>query len=601
MNRILLSLRIHQAIQRPCSRHGGRGFDAAGHSPSYEHVRREGNPHSFSNRGSGFRAGFWSLVLGVFLFGYMSLAQEIAAPLSPSPASKPFSFDAHEVITASGNRQTVLTGFLLGGAMAEILVVQVEENGNRRLRIYAFGNDTWERKLEATLRPETRFVDVLHLGGRDRLVTHGDGRLSWFDLETAEERELLAAPSNFNPPRRDEIPHVDISRDLNGDGRDDLVVPDVDGFWVFIQVEGGAFADPVKLGPAANLSGIYGADGYRYDPWSQSRIHEVDFNRDGRGDLVFWDENHFEIHIQDERGLFSRVAKTFTTEVRFDSDDPFFLAAGNMTGRVLHSLTDINGDGVADLTIVSLEGRGISQKRSAYEVHLGVPTTDGGALFARRADFTFQSDGKIYLGMERRDFNGDGQPDLMLTAIDLTYLKSSLWKRIKGFMGDDIWLDLEFYRGGKDRFTETPDAVRKIALDGVPSHREPGFVPLDILLRGATHERRRTQKSWPRAFNSTLLLGDVTGDGLTDLLIGHHPRQLEVFVGLAGPDLFSRRPQRVAIAVANDEEYAWLADLNQDGRQDILMHHPFTSRDAHGAPKRPPGTEPHRVTLLIAR
>ena len=51
----------------------------------------------------------------------------------------------------------------------------------------------------------------------------------------------------------------------------------------------------------------------------------------------------------------------------------------------------------------------------------------------------------------------------------------------------------------------------------------------------------------------------------------------------------------------NDEEYTWLVDLNKDGKQDILMHHPFTLRDAGGVPIRPPGTGPHRVTMLIAR
>ena len=36
------------------------------------------------------------------------------------------------------------------------------------------------------------------------------------------------------------------------------------------------------------------------------------------------------------------------------------------------------------------------------------------------------------------------------------------------------------------------------------------------------------------------------------------------------------------------DEYTWLVDLNKDGKQDILMHHPST-------------TEPHRVSMLIAR
>jgi len=37
------------------------------------------------------------------------------------------------------------------------------------------------------------------------------------------------------------------------------------------------------------------------------------------------------------------------------------------------------------------------------------------------------------------------------------------------------------------------------------------------------------------------------------------------------------------------------------GKQDILMHHPFTLRDIHGGRVRALGTEPHRVTMLITR
>ena len=93
----------------------------------------------------------------------------------------------------------------------------------------------------------------------------------------------------------------------------------------------------------------------------------------------------------------------------------------------------------------------------------------------------------------------------------------------------------------------------------------------------------------------------MTGDGRSDLLIESTFRGLHVFVGTPGPDLFVRRPQEVAVILPNDEEYTWLVDLNKDGKQDILMHHPFTLRDVHGAPTQPPGTEPQRVMMLIAR
>ena len=515
-------------------------------------------------------------------------------------AAAPSPFEQYEVITDSATRQTVLTGFLLGGAMAELAVVHIDEHDHRRVRIYAFGDGTWMPTLDATLRPDVLWVDVANIGGRDRLVTYGRGRLSWFDPDSATEHALVAVTSSFTPPRSNEVPHVDVTRDVNNDDLDDLVVPDVDGFWVVIQMRDGTFANPVKIGPTTELSRIYGADGYRYDPWGESRVHEVDYNRDGRDDLVFWNDDHFVVHTQDERGLFATPGATFTTDVAFDSDRHSSLATGDMEGTVLHSVTDFNGDGVADLVTFSLVGERPSRKQSAYDVHFGSPTPGGGILFAPGIDASIPSDDSVQLGIERHDFDRDGQVDLLVTTIDLDFLEGSLWKRLKGFMGDDVWLDLEFFHMHGGRYSDTPDATYRVALDGAPSHREPGWVPLDIVLRGATHQRRRTQEQWPRAFNRTLLIGDVTGDGRPDVLIGADGG-LRLFVSEPGPNLFAGPAQNVSVALPNDEEYIWLADLNNDGKQDILLHHPFTLRDPHGAPIQPPGTEPHRLTMLIAR
>lgn len=545
------------------------------------------------------RSLFSILILGVLLSGYLSLFGEEVEQTPPVPVE--YTFDQYEIVTGVSKRQTVLTGFLLNGAIAEIAVVHIDEDDNRHLRIYAFGGGIWALKHEATLHSEVLFVDVANIGGRDRLITYENGRLNWFDPDAATEHLLVAVTSNFNPPRKDEVPHVDVTRDVNADDRDDLVVPDADGFWVFTQMSDGAFAEKVKVGPPTEMGRIRGADGYRYNPWSQSRIHEIDYDRDGRTDLTFWDEDHFKVHLQNKSGMFVSRAKTFTTDVTFDSDRLASLTTGDMTGKVLHSLADLNGDGIVDLVVFKLSGKDISKKHSSYEIHFGVPTPDGGTTFARDADITFQSDEKIQLGMDRHDFNRDGQVDLMITTIHTEHLKGSLWKSIKGFMGDDIGLGLEFYQMEEGRYPDTPNTTRGIALDGVPSHREPGWVPLDVVLRGATHERRNTQKSYPRAFNATLRIGDVTGDGRPDLLIADHPRIMVVFVGIPGPEIFARQSQRVAVALPNDEEYTCLVDLNKDGVQDILMHHPFTLRDAHGAPSLAPGTEPHRVTMLIAR
>jgi hypothetical protein len=423
------------------------------------------------------------------------LAASLSSSCATVTAQQPeyWNFEPHEIVLDTAPRQTVLTGFLLGGAVADLAALSVGDNEEPRLSIYAFDGQTWVRRLDRTLGAGVSFVDIASIDGRDRLVTYEAGRLHWFDPQSAREHVLTAVTSNFRPPRADEVPHVDITQDVNGDDRDDLVVRDVDGFWVFIQRSDGLFADAVKVGPPTKLGRILGADGYRYAPWSQSRVHETDYNQDGRRDLVFWNTDHFVVHQQDARGLFTGAAETFTTEVAFDSDLRSWLTSGDMTGRVLHSLTDVSGDGVGDLVVHALEGGSISSKRSTYEAHFGRPAPAGGILFAPDPDIAFQSDRRIHLGMEQLDFDGDGRLDLMFTTIDVKHLEGNLWKRLKGAMGDDINLNLEFYRNEGGRYSDTPNTTRRIALDGAPSHREPGWVSLAIVLRGATDERRQTQ------------------------------------------------------------------------------------------------------------
>ena len=509
------------------------------------------------------------LVIGVFLSGCSSLLGEEADPMSPAAAD--FTFEQYEVVTGAAKHQTVLTGFLLGDTVAELVVVSIDEEDDRRLHIYAFDHGSWALRLEATLRPEVLFVDVANIGGRDRLITYESGRLNWFDPESATEHPLVAVTSNTLPPKG-EIPHVDVTRDLNGDGRDDLVVPDSDGFWVFIQMDNGAFADPVKIGPPIEMSRIYAADGYRYDPWSQGRVHEMDYNRDGRSDLVFWNEDHFEVHLQDERGLFAPVAKTFTTDVAFDSDELTSLAAphgvrhrrkdhhptGDLTGRVLHSLTDMNGDGVADLVVFSLLGGSLWRMHSTYEVHFGTPTPDG-TVFASDIGTAIESDG-IPFGIRQHDFDHDGQVDMMFTTIKPRLLKA-IGMIVGALLTGSGSLDLEFYSMDGRVYPDKPSATRKI-------RSYPG-------------------DSGKKTAHLSVLIGDVNGDRRSDLLVQKGPEELRVYLGVPGPDLFARRPQKIKVTMPN-EEYTWLVDLNKDHKQDVLMHHPST-------------TKPHRVTILIAR
>ena len=146
-------------------------------------------------------------VVAVVLAGGHSHADQRNAAAQPAS----YAFDRHEIDIGPAVRQTVLTGFLLGGEMADLAVIKVEEDGVLRLRIYAFelGPDedvpgkaeahtsppakgTWALRMDTRLRAGVTFVDVARIDGRDRLITGEPGRLTVWDPGSDTENELVS-------------------------------------------------------------------------------------------------------------------------------------------------------------------------------------------------------------------------------------------------------------------------------------------------------------------------------------------------------------------------------------------------------------------------
>ncbi len=532
------------------------------------------------------------------LLGCLSVGTPLAdAANLPNPGPR---FTSTTWETDRTERQTVISGFFLDDAFANIGVLSVDAGGTRRLKLFSYQHANWKLATELTLDPRTRFVDIDRANPQDFLLTYRDGSLFRLSPATQTETKLAELPSHFRPPRPNAIPHVDITHDLNGDQRPDLVIPDQNGFWLLTQTEDAGYAAPFKIHCSSDLTGIYGADGYRYNPWAESRVYATDTDRDGRPDLVYWSDSALQIHRQQRNGQFASKAESHPLDIRIDSNSPYFLATGKRYGTVLHSIADINQDRIPDLTLYSLTGRTTRQKRSTYSFHYGEISPEGTLKFSDQPDRSFRTSGKIQIDLKRRDLDGDGDQDLVFTTIDRGALRSSLWKSLKGFMGEDISLDLELYLQADGQYPQQPNMTRRIALDGPPSHREPGSVPLDLLLRGPTHAERRTERQWPKAFNSTLLLGDVNGDGRPDMLTSSHPRSLTIFPGQAGPTPFASQPHEIRHPMPNDGEFVFLTDLNRDGKQDIVFHQPFPTRDLHGAPRLARGEEPQQITVMLS-
>ena len=508
---------------------------------------------------------------------------------SPNPT---FAFDQYEVATNLIDNTRIVTGnFLSANQMMDIAMVHRDSTGTINLDIYQFQDDNWRLALDTTLHQNTIFVDAAIINGKDRLVTFSEGQLNWFDPQTGKTSLLLKLPFEFRTDPKWGIPQVRITHDLNNDGQDDIIAPSVDGFWVATQLSDGTFSEPIKICPPEpylNQSTFddkrnYGEVGINAMtiPWYLSRVHNFDYNQDGRKDLIFWNEDHFDVYVQIEDGSFATNPITFQTDVHFDSDgtysivfsfaqsNTFSLIFGTRKSTnftVLHSIEDMNGDGIPDLVTHSLTGRSVFKMKSRYIVHFG-SATNGGILFSKYQATAANSDGKGgatqsggYANQWLRDIDGDGNTDIIRYDV-----KIGLTGMINVLLGRHLIINFETHRMVGGRFLSHPDGKKKIKAHVNIYDEKGGFFPF-------------------------MLLGDLSGDGLAELLVATKKNEIQIFGGQPELNILNTEPIKVNLLVPSMETGTWLKDLNQDGKQDILLYYHTKEKE-----------KPFRLVTLITK
>ena len=442
----------------------------------------------------------------------------VAAP----GAAQEVAFDEH-AIEAPFPIQEVLTGRF---ANAPSLLVLGGEEDAREFAMYALGDDGWNPVHQAPLPAGTAVADGMSIAGNDRFVIVGGTRLSWLDPADWRFKPLdLALDSTLYRGKPRNVALVDVGRDVNGDGADDIVLPDFDGIWIAAQDDAGGFAEPIKLPVAPTMQAGSGVS------YSVPSVYPLDYDGDGRGDLAVLDEGRL-IVFKDATALAEPAAidvpggLTAPSSARpVGSDAPT---------RTLRDLADHNGDGIVDLTISTAKGEGPMEAETATHFHFG--RREGTATA-----FDPEPDSSVETGaignMEMVDIDGDGRNDIVAVAGEL-----SVGKLAMALMTGSISLDAAIHLMGDDGFDEEPTATRKMKL----GENSPG-----------------------PAF------GDVNGDGRQDV-VQITDDGLEVALGEATARLFPKRP----LEVEHDEPFgdetasrAEAKDLNEDGKDDLLLHY----------------------------
>lgn len=458
-----------------------------------------------------------------------------------------------------GDLKEAVRGDFDGDGLTDLALVTGWTAGRRvERKVHVFLQDA-ERGFGAkaslllVVPPSAATVDAADVAGgpADDLVLCGsDGLWAFTGFGTragVTKVRLLSARTFFRFPPPNRLVRLDVTADLDADGRADLTVPLPDGYLVAFREKDGGFrpAGRVRLEGEARLSKhtnpVFESDfvALRH---TLPLLRPADFDGDGRTDLLALHETVLSVFLQDGEGGFP-AGPSVRARLPF-LERPGDGAEMNLIEARRVAVDDVNRDGRADLIYVSTHGKvGLfSSIKTAFALFLGRK----GAFYAEKPDSLLNVPG-VALRPSYEDHDGDGDHDLLVAAVRTDLFQGAVSAVVK-----EVTVTYHLFLCGPDG-----------AWARAPAFSEEVTFPTSLIDKGEVA---------PRA----LFSGDWNGDGLRDKVTVEEDdegKTLLVFPGRldGGRYRFADEPSaRVAADVSADLE---TADLNGDGRADVLFYH----------------------------
>lgn len=469
--------------------------------------------------------------------GCLAIATAIPATAGAQPAELEFSVT--RIALPDSTSMEAVTGRFTNDTIQDIALADFTA---QTLSIYARRNGEWSVSTRIALPAGTNYVDVVRSPDRDRVLLGGPHALSLLDPIDQVITRLDVSPPARSPASLPPAARPDLTRDLNGDGADDLVIAISGGIEIHLAEAHGSFASPLVL-PRSRPSYARNAG-----------LHTIDANLDGLPDLAIWEDGALQIRYRLADGGFQTDAVSWPISLDLLSDNPAALAAplgtryrvidhdveGAKQGRALHAIRDFNGDGLSDLGILELTGDGLMSMGMQYWIYPGIAHPNG-LSFATPAAPVMSSRG-IPFGIELSP--GEDGPGSVLMA---TNLQLGLINILGGLITHDMTFDVDLYD-----------------LSG------PAGTPAEAARRRLLVEDLGDQDGAAARF-PPLLRGDLDGDGAAELIVGYPGEGLRIYRGRDSEEGVSRRAQRVSLGLDRDERAARLADLDRDGDDELIV------------------------------
>jgi hypothetical protein len=467
---------------------------------------------------------------------------------SPSAAAPP---NFKEIVIDAGFHveQPVLAGNLLGDEQRHIILAGHDDDHRQRLAVYRLSEESSETAAELlSLVPGPNLIayDVGRLGDQDALFFIEPGRILRYDFAAMDFVELAKIRTIYAQERTGEIMQIDFIRDVNADGRDDLVVADTAGYRVRLQLGDGSLGDEVLLQESSSMTVSDGIVSFESHALSIG-----DMTLDGVSDLAVWRGNSLRVYRQLAGDRFEGRPEVMQLGLDLPSEAEMRvqqIQAGRgavdqqgLTEKRIFSIEDLNNDGLPDILTEATFSEGVFDKRNEFRLHFGRAEA-GRLVFDEQHDTMLSSEG-LQFGLIETDVDGDGKQDLVVRKVRLSF-----GRVIRALLSGNVSLQLQFFRMNAD--DDYPRRPSYVAKTNVRFSLSSGHVDIPAIQ-----------------------VADFDADGLQDLAIQTNRKRLSIFHGVAAEQLFDNDPSNLEVILPRNGELVSAQDINDDGREDLVIRY----------------------------
>lgn len=392
---------------------------------------------------------------------------------------------------------------------------------------------------------DAQFFNKAVLAGdsKPQLVFLGLGGISRLNAANTVAERLVSSTSLYRVLDQNRLREANFVIDL-GSGLSDFIIADFQHTHLYRQQADGSFRHyPLQI-PAAVQS-------WRASPdYSPRKPYLADVNMNGKTDLVFVWQGQFQAFLQQTDGSFATepVAMAWpvalSTEQQADQRNDAGRSYSGQNIDTLRDITDIDGDGIADLVINREQLADALERNNSFRIHFG-RTTEHGLNFNAEPD-TFITTDTSPIDVVIDDFNGDGRKDFYIPSTHF-----GVGTLVRVLLRGSANLDIDFYLLNEQRQYSADADFRQQAT-------------IEVSIGNFRYDMPLFQ------------VANLNGDGFKSLLVGDGREQLRLYQH-DKTRLFSRRSEKLKVDLPRDASRVRVMDITGNGKDDLVL--PFDTQD----------------------